>query len=123
MLWFLLGIVFPTVRPYRPVNLLSAIPLQWMLNMSYAAVGYGVLGWYLVKKQPSLRLGWLCAALGLVITVVPTLLLSARKGALDDQFLGGMTLGVCLLAAGGFILLRRLGGALRGHGKGAVAGA
>jgi len=47
ILWFLLGIVYPTLRPYWPLSLLGGIPSQWMLNMTYAAIGYGLLGYYI----------------------------------------------------------------------------
>ena len=112
-LWFLLGILYPTLRPYWPLTLLSAIPLQWMLNMSYAAIGYGLLGYCLSRRplSPSAAVG--LGAAGLVLTFVPTLLLSLRQGTLAEQFLGGMSVGVCLLAAGQYALLDRLGARLR----------
>lgn len=49
ILWFCLGIVYPTLRPYWPLSLLGGIPSQWMLNMTYAAVGYGLLGFYICR--------------------------------------------------------------------------
>ena len=115
ILWFLLGIVFPTLRTFWPFTLLTDIPLQWMLNMTWAAVGYGLLGYYLVRHLPSARLGAALTAAGFLLVFTPTLLLSLRAGALEQRFLEGMSVGVCLLAAGLFSLLYRAGKALQGR--------
>ena len=104
-LWFALGILYPTVRPYWPFTLLYGIPLQWMMNMSYAAIGYGLLGYWLVRHLPSVRAAALLTAAGAALVLAPTLALSAKSGALETNFLEGMSVGVCLLAAGLFSLL------------------
>ena len=108
-LWFLLGILSPMLQDLWPFTLLSAIPRQWVMNMSYAAVGYGLLGYALDRRPPSRRMAWLLTAAGLALTFVPTLLLSLRSGTLEDRFLGGMSVGPCLLAAGQFSLLNARG--------------
>lgn len=108
-LWFALGILYPTLRPWWPFSLLDGIPAQWMMNMSYAAVGYGVLGWYLKRRPLRSRTAALLALAGFALVFVPTLLLSLRHGALEQRFLEGMSVGVCLLAAGLFSLLHGLG--------------
>lgn len=46
-IWFLLGIIYPTVKVFWPFNLLTGIPVQWSMNMTYSAIGYGILGYYL----------------------------------------------------------------------------
>lgn len=104
-LWFALGIVFPTLRAYWPFTLLTDIPLQWMLNMSWAAVGYGLLGWYLTRRPLRPAVAWPLALAGFALVFVPTALCSLRAGALEERFLEGMSVGVCLLAAGLFSLL------------------
>ena len=121
-LWFVLGILYPTLRPYWPFTLLYGIPVQWMMNMTYAAIGYGVLGWYLVRRLPSVRTAALLTLAGLVLVLAPTIAISAKRGALETNFLEGMSVGVCLLAAGLFSLLYRCGQRLsdRGAGKAAV---
>ncbi len=43
------------------------------------------------------------------MVLLPTIVLSARAGALNITFLEGMSVGVCLLAAGLFSLLYRFG--------------
>ena len=104
-LWFALGIVFPTLRAYWPFTLLTDIPLQWMLNMSWAAVGYGLLGWYLTRRPLRPAVAWPLALAGFALVFFPTALCSLRAGALEERFLEGMSVGVCLLAAGLFSLL------------------
>ena len=47
VLWFLLGIAYLTVRSFWPFSSLSGIPAQWLINMTYAAIGYGILGYFL----------------------------------------------------------------------------
>ena len=113
ILWFALGIVFPTLRSFWPFTLLTDIPLQWMLNMSWAAVGYGVLGWYLMRRLPSVRFSALLALAGFALIVLPTALVWLKTGAMEQRFLEGMSVGVCLLAAGLFSLLYLAGERLR----------
>ncbi len=52
VLWFAFGIVFPTVISFWPFNLLSGIPMQYKINETYAAIGYGLLGYYLKQYAP-----------------------------------------------------------------------
>lgn len=99
-LWFIVGIVYPTVRPFYPFTLLSGIPLQWHLNMTYASIGYGLLGFYLKKYGISLKLSVASALLGFAFAFGGTVLMSLKNGALYSNFLEGMSFGVALLAAG-----------------------
>ncbi len=109
ILWFVLGILYPTLLPYRPFSEIRGIPLQWMMNMSYASIGYGLLG-YCLKRRP-LKAGHaaLLAAAGFLLMLIPTLLGSAREGEMESRFLEGMSVGVCCYAVGLFSLLYRLG--------------
>lgn len=101
-LWFALGIVYPTVKPFWPFTLLRGIPTQWLMNMTYASVGYTLLG-YAMTRRPARRLRSGCTALaGLALTFGGTWAASAAAGKLDTHFLEGMSVGVCLLAAGLF---------------------
>ena len=102
-LWFVLGIVFPTVAAFWPFKLLSGIPMQYKINETYAAIGYGLFGYYLKRYAPWNRV--LCLSLtaaGFLITFGGTYISSALKSAFDTQFLEGMSVGVCLMAAGIF---------------------
>ncbi len=103
MLWFVLGIFYPTVNTFWPFTLLSGIPLQWLMNMTYASVGYGILGYYL-KRYPLRGKGFYCAAAlcGFALVFGGSWFMSLREGTLYQHFLEGMTVGVALLAAGIF---------------------
>lgn len=100
--WFLLGIIYPTVKTFWPFNLLTGIPAQWLMNMTYAAIGYGVLGYYL-SCYPPLRFPKreiaFCAA-GFISVFGLTVFMSIKSGGLYQKFLEGMSVGVALLAAG-----------------------
>ena len=61
-LWALLGIVYPTVKDFWPFTLLVGIPLQWRMNMTYASIGYTLLGWYLSSGKDRRRWPWVCCA-------------------------------------------------------------
>lgn len=104
-LLFLFGILAPTVKPYWPFTLVEGIPTQWVMNMTYAAIGYCLLGWYLRTHPLSKAVSAGLFAAGFVFTFVLTYWFSARQGSLDGRFLEGMTLGPCLMAAGLYGLL------------------
>jgi surface polysaccharide O-acyltransferase-like enzyme len=99
--WFAFGILYPTVITFWPFTLLTGIPVQWKLNMTYAAIGYGLLG-YDLKAHPirSRKISALLGIAGLSMVFFGTWFLSMRQGKLYQHFLSGMTLGVCLLAVG-----------------------
>ncbi len=101
-LWFLFGILYPTVRSMWPFSLLGGIPGQMLINMTYAAIGYLLLGYYLHKYPLPLWGGLLCIAAGFAFVFVGTLHLSFQTGTLSSTLLEGMSLGVAVLAAGFF---------------------
>ena len=97
----MLGILYPTVKIYWPFTLLVGIPTQWLMNMTYAAIGYTLLGYFLSAHPTSRRWPWGAAALGgFAVTFGGTWIASCSAGALSGHFLEGMSVGVCLLAAG-----------------------
>jgi surface polysaccharide O-acyltransferase-like enzyme len=108
LIWFLLGIVYPTVCGYWPFSRLSGIPLQWKLNMTYASLGYLLLGYYLKRYPPRKFFAVGCLLAGFTIVFGLTAVFSLQKGSLDSQFWEGMSVGVCLQAAGIFSLLTLL---------------
>ncbi|MPM13097.1 O-acetyltransferase WecH [bioreactor metagenome] len=101
--WFVLGIVFPIAKEFWPFTLLSGIPLQWMMNMSYSAIGYGILGYYITNhtqwKTGFYLLLFFC---GFLCVFGGTAAMSIRTGALYQLFWEGMSPGVCFMAAGLF---------------------
>lgn len=100
VLWAALGIVYPTVKGLWPLNLLRGIPTQYGLNLTYAGVGYGLLGWYLRQYAVRPRRWALTAAAGLAIIFGGTAALSLRDGCLNEALLEGASPGTALLGAG-----------------------
>ena len=100
-LWYLLGILYPTLRPFWPFSLLSGIPAQWMLNMTYSAVGYFLLGYYLKKYRPEKRGVYRAlAAIGFLAVFIATYAMSVKTAGLYTNFLSGMSVPVSLLSVG-----------------------
>ena len=107
--WFVLGIIYPTFRGFWPFTLLSGIPLQYLINMSYAAIGYGVLGYYLHKYPVKNSIAAVSAVIGIVFMFCGTWALTVRdrlETTVTSTFLEGMSLGVCLMAFGLYNLFR-----------------
>ena len=105
--WFVLGILSPTLRNFWPWNRLQGIPVQWMLNMSYAAIGYGMLGYYLWHWNLGQRhkgAAWLLVIAGFGITYGGVWWMSVGKEIVDARLWEGMSLGPACLAAGLFML-------------------
>ena len=100
LVWFVLSILYPTLRPFWPWRLLTGIPTQWMINLAYGAIGYGILGYYLKKYPLPVWSGWCMAIVGFLLTFLGTYVLSARIQQLDTSMLEGTAVGPALLAAG-----------------------
>lgn len=100
VLWAALGIVYPAVKNVWPLTLLTGIPTQYRLNLAYASVGYGLLGWYLRQYAGHPRRWALTAAAGFLTTFCGTAALSLRDGRLNETLLEGTSPGTALLAAG-----------------------
>lgn len=102
-LWFLLGILYPTVKIFWPFTLLTGIPTQWLMNMTYAAIGYTLLGHYLSEYHAHSRSRWpwlLMAAGGFLLAFFGSWAASSADGELNAHFLEGMGVAMCLIAAG-----------------------
>lgn len=99
-LWAVLGIVYPTVKGIWPLTLLAGIPTQYGLNLTYAGVGYGLLGWYLRQYAASPGRWALTGAARFFIIFGGTAALSLRDGQLNQVLLEGASPGTALLAAG-----------------------
>lgn len=105
--WFVTGILFPLLRYFWPFTLLPAIDAWWKMPMSYAAIGYALLGHYLRQYGGGVRRGWYAGALavGLAVTFGGTAVCSLRSGWLDERFLEGMSPGAMFMAFGWFGLI------------------
>ncbi len=102
VIWFVLGVLMPTVISFWPFNLLTGIPLQWKLNLAYNSIGYFIFGHYLKKYPLKLPIAIISAVLGFGIIFGGTVYFSIRNGALYTLFVDGMTIGSFFLAAGIF---------------------
>lgn len=108
LLWFALGIVYPTACHYWPLRLMQGVAQQYGMNMTYAAIGYGVAGYYLRKYPLSRRCCVALMGVGFAMTYGLTTLLTITHDKMYTVFLGGMSPGVCLLGMGIFGLLGQL---------------
>lgn len=101
-LWFLLGILYPTLRTFWPFTLLGGIPVQWRMNMAYASIGYTLLGYYLAVYHPRPRrtVRTLLLLAGFLMTFGGTWASSLAAGTPDGHFLEGMGVGIFLTALG-----------------------
>lgn len=109
-LWFLLGILYPTLLPFWPFTLLRGIPVQWRMNMTYASIGYTLLGHCLAAyhPRPRRRTSLLLLAAGFLLTFCGTWTLSLAAGTPEDHFLEGMGVGMFLVALGEWGLCRSI---------------
>ena len=101
-IWFVLGSVYPLLRNFPPFSALTGIPVQYAINLSWGAVGFGLLGHVLTeeaKRHPP-KVFALVYLAGFAVTFFGTWALSARSGTLVLHFLQGTAPGVCLQAAG-----------------------
>lgn len=105
IIWFLLGILYPTLLPFKPFALLSGIPRQWLINMAYSAMGYCLMGYYLKNNSPRPLPCFMAAVTGFVLTFGLTLGFSCHQGSFYSGFFEGMTLGPWLMAVGTFGIL------------------
>lgn len=107
--WFFLGIFYPTVKTFWPISQISGMPgSQWLINMTYASLGYALLGWYLKHYTPSRFCSLILTLVGFAFTYACSLIFSLRSGHAYLNFLEGMSLGPMLLAAGIFSLCRNV---------------
>ncbi len=101
LLWFILGIVYPTLEHSWPLNLVYGMPKQWMLNTVYGSLGYMLMGYYL-KTYP-IRIKWiypLLFLLGFGVVFGGTWKLSGAKGSLDETYFNGVSVWVFAKSVG-----------------------
>jgi len=100
-IWFIFGILYPTVGGFWPLTLINGTPKQWMINMVYAAVGYLMLGYYIRFVSTLRRYHYLIVSgAGFLIVFFGTWFMSIYSGEFIDRFLGGMSVGVAMMAFG-----------------------
>lgn len=102
-LWFLLAVLFPMALQYYPFSRLVGIPLQYAVSLTYASVGYGLMGFYLKKYPP--QKPWrfaLLFALGFAVTFGMAAYLSIQSEKLALNWWSGTAPGTALMAVGLF---------------------
>lgn len=101
LVWFVLSSVYPTLRAFPPFNQLWGIPAQYVINLTWGAVGLGVLGHVITLEAPKRRPRdfLLLYLLATALTFGGTLVYSQKLGCLADVFLQGCAPGVYLQAA------------------------
>ncbi len=109
VIWFAFGILYPTVNSFWPFTLLSGMTPQYLINMTYASIGYGVFGWYLKKYPISVKISAAAAILGFLTVFFGTYFLSLRYMYLNELFFSGMTVGTFMLASGIYGLCVKMG--------------
>ena len=109
-LWLVLSCLYPTLRGFFPDLNPYLIPAQYVLNISWGAIGLGVLGYVMSTRAQSHNP--LCYAalflVGLCITFGGTYLLSVRGGWFNQLLIQGNAVGVYMQAIGLFGLCTAL---------------
>ncbi|MDR2939220.1 MAG: acyltransferase family protein [Clostridiales bacterium] len=101
--WFVFAVLYPTVKPFWPFTLITGMPNQWMLNMTYASIGYGVLGFYIKKYPLKAKLAYVSLFLaGSLLIFISVWVISVKQKFLFENFFEGMSPFVCMMAAGLF---------------------
>ena len=104
VLWFVLSSLYPTLRGLFPDLNPYIIPAQYVINITWGAVGLGVAG-YVMSKRARAHKPWLYGLIyivGLCITFGGTYFRSVRGWYFDQLFIQGNAVGVYLQAIGIF---------------------
>lgn len=103
-LWAVFGIIYPFARQFPPFQMLGGIPAQYAINMTYGAIGYGVLGYYLRTYRVPRKAAWVYGV-GALIAFFGTVFSSIHTGKAAGAYLEGMSPGVFLMAVGIFVFV------------------
>lgn len=109
--WLVLGIALPLLIKYYPIKWFGGLVDQYAINMSWASVGYALLGYTMFSRPPcreDMGKYILLIALGLAVTFGGTVSLSLAAGTVCTDFMEGMSPGPAAMAAGLFGLVRIL---------------
>lgn len=98
--WALLAILYPTLRSVWPAPAAKAALERYSLNLTYCAVGYGILGFYVRKYAVSAKKWALLALAGFLMVFGGVTFFTWRTGTLAEGALSGSSPGVALLAVG-----------------------
>ena len=114
LIWVAFTVVYPFARNFAPLNQLEGVPAQYEINMTYGAVGYCLLGYYIKRYGISRNFSW-CYLLGLAITIVGTVVVCEYTGELSEIFYSVVSPGVFFMALGIFSFVTNIRNGNRGH--------
>lgn len=118
-IWFFLAIFLPTAMPYKPLNMMG-IRGMWPIGITYASIGYGILGYY-IKKHPIPRMISIILILaGFSVIFFGTSYMSLKYNMLYEHFLSGTGIGAFAMAVGIFGFLSRVNVKNKGIEKTAI---
>ena len=100
--WFALAIIYPTVWRYYPFILFGGMTTMYGINLTYASIGYGVLGYYLLKHPFPKWISSIIFISGFFMTFGLTYFKSNECDVLYEHFLAGNGVPVCFMAIGLF---------------------
>ena len=101
LVWVAFTVVYPFARNFPPFSQLEGVPAQYEINMTYGAVGYCLLGYYIKRYGISRKYAW-GYPLGLAITIGGTILMCEYTGELSELFYSVVSPGAFLMALGIF---------------------
>lgn len=101
-LWIVFAVIYPTATQYYPFNQWSGMTTMWGINLTYASIGYGILGYYLKKYPISPVASVLFIIFGFCSMFALTLYKSVKYDVLYEHFLAGNTFCAFTLGTGMF---------------------
>lgn len=108
LLWFMLAIVYSTLKPFWPFTLFGGMTTQWSINLTYSSIGYGILGYYIKKYGLPKGADIIMALAGFLFMFLGTYYMSEKQGYLYEHFLEGIGIGAALLGTGIFGIANRV---------------
>ena len=104
LLWFFFAIIYPGLRQFYPFNLFGGITTMWGINLTYASIGYGIMGYYLKKYPLSVFKSVVLIFAGIFSMFALTFYKSSQLGVLYEHYLAGNCICAFMLAGGIFSL-------------------
>lgn len=108
ILWTSFAIVYPTVWRYSPFTYFGGMTTMYGINLTYSAIGYGILGYYLLKYPFSKIASLVLFVSGFALIFGLTYYKSAGADVLYEHFLAGNGVPVCLMAVGLYSFFQRV---------------
>lgn len=107
IIWFVFAICYPTLKRFYPFSEIQGMTTMYGINLTYASIGYGLVGYYLNKHNFSPYLALVLLVSGVAMTFGLTFYKSMGSGVLYEHFLAGNGIPVCFMAIGVFSLCMR----------------